>query len=267
MKKAMDATIDRYCLLVENGNEDEAIRLVEEFDKANPKRTFVSLRFEIYGTNALKIAAGNGAAKVVKFLAERAAMTAPLDAAWLDGALFFAKGAATVDALIAAGGKVNALNSFGRTPLHAAAKTDRFDVVDALVRHGADLEAVDGLARTAAMTAAAWGGAGALGALARLGAHLTCADESGFDALSLALNSGRNEVNESKASACITVLLDAGIDPRAPTSRGEMPLDLAKRSHWNSIVALLEKKCLELNRPGRGNPAPKGYSTARRPLL
>lgn len=267
MNDAMDAMIDHYCMLVENGNFEQAIRLVEDFDEENSEGSFVNLHFDIYGTNALNVAANNGAVALVKFLAERATMNGPDDTVRLDEVLFFAKDAATVDVLVAAGGNVNALNDRGRTPLHLATRMDRIDVLEALARNGADLDARDISGRTAAMTAAEWGQAGALDALARHGANLTGADDDGFDALSLALKSAVNRRDESKSKACVSVLLDAGIDPRVPTSRGEMPLDLVRASRGYSIVALLETKCLELNEQGRGGPARKGYAAARSHVL
>ncbi len=258
MKDAMEATIDRYCLLVENGNIEEAIRLVEEFDEANPGRRFVSLDFEIHDTNALNVAADKGAVGLVNFLVERAALTAPLDTVWLDGALFFAKDAATVDVLVAAGGNVNALSYCGRMPLHAAARMDRVDVIEALVRRGADIEAVNFLGRTAVMTAILTGRPNALRTLIKLGADIEKTDAHGCNVHFHALSAVILGNDEFLMKDCLSVIIERGIDPRIPFPGGETPVSFATEfGAPSSVTALLEKHCFELDQRERVGGAQK----------
>ena len=253
MKKTMNATIDRYCLLVENGKVEEAIRLVEEFDKANGVGSFATVRFEIYDTNALNVAANNGAAGLVKFLAERS----PIDTAWLDGALFFAKDAATVDVLVAAGANVNTFSYCVRTPLHEAARTDRVDVIEALVRSGADIEAENLLGRTAAMTAIITGRLNALKTLIKLGADIRKTDAYGNNVLFLALCEVGMGNDEFLMKGCLSVIIELGIDPRIPFPGGETPISLATETRIPWVIAFLEKHCFELDQRERMGGAQK----------
>ncbi len=93
--------------------------------------------------------------------------------------------AALVAGLLAAGARVDAVNTDGSQPLWLACVSDNPDIVTAIIKAGADLNHKNANGSTALMYAASAGKANALGVLLESGADLAY-ENDGFTALDMA---------------------------------------------------------------------------------
>ncbi len=103
--------------------------------------------------------------------------------------LFFAvqyKRLDAMEALVAHGADVNAVDRTGMTPLHAAAMYGRREAAEWLLAHGADAGAADQFGDTPLHTAAIFGQGGVVKALRSAGVSLTAENADGRTPLMLA---------------------------------------------------------------------------------
>ncbi len=144
--------------------------------------------------------------------------------------LHYAASATVAELLIANGADVNAVNTEGKTPLHAALFRGNKELLDCLVNRGAKLDAF---------------GMAALGHADDLGKYLkdnplpVMKDKNFPSALHLAAQFGQND--------CLAVLLDKGADLEGKTSDGRTPLHLAAEHGHKATVEFLLKKGADLN--------------------
>jgi hypothetical protein len=124
--------------------------------------------------------------------------------------------AATVAALLAAGGDAGAPDADGMTPLHWAALNGQFDVVRALLAAGADPQAQDALGRTPLHYAALSDNTDVLDALRSAGADVGAVDQRGETALHLAA--------ERVKPQAMRWLIAAGANVNARNVDGQTPL-------------------------------------------
>jgi ankyrin repeat protein len=178
--------------------------------------------------------------------------------------------AAAVDAALRAGGRVDARDGHGRTPLHVAAHAGRHDAMRALVRAGADPNALEqdrydivtiaavandvptlrealalgGSARnvtsrydgTALIAAAHLGHADVVRLLIGAGAPLDHVNNLGWTALieSIVLGDGG-----ARHTDTLRALVEAGADVNLADRGGTSPLALARSRGYDAMSAIL----------------------------
>jgi ankyrin repeat protein len=108
-----------------------------------------------------------------------------------------------IEALIAAGAKVEATNDHGVTPLHEAAEHGHAAAIEALIAAGANVDALDSSGGAPLHRAASDDRVDAITALLEKGAILRARDQRGFTPLHTAANDG--------APAAAALLIDRGI--------------------------------------------------------
>jgi ankyrin repeat protein len=120
------------------------------------------------------------------------------------------------DALLRAGGRADATNRYGVTPLSLAALNGNPDIIRRLLDAGVDPNAVDPAGETALMTAARTGVPAAMRVLLDRGARVDARDpEFQQTALMLAVRAGH--------TAAVELLLKAGASVNAQTRTGPLP--------------------------------------------
>ena len=126
--------------------------------------------------------------------------------------------AVQVDRCIAAGANIEALDKYGATPLHYAARYGTSEIVAALLDAGADPKARDKWGQTPMHRAARYATPATVAALVAAGADPNARDEDGRTPLQVAVEYGTPEI--------VAALLDAGAKPSDWRVRTETsPLD------------------------------------------
>ncbi|XP_072105570.1 serine/threonine-protein phosphatase 6 regulatory ankyrin repeat subunit C-like [Mobula birostris] len=145
---------------------------------------------------------------------------------------------------------VNSQDAKGRTPLHAAAFSNRLHCLLLLLSHGAQVNAVDQAGRTPLMFAAQNGHCKIVEILLqRAGADLTLHDVNKNTALHLACSKG----HEMCALLILGQICDTGLI-NATNSTLQMPLHIAARNGMSSVVqALLNRGATVLAVDGEGH--------------
>jgi len=123
-----------------------------------------------------------------------------------------------------AGENINAVDKYGGTPLHTAARWNLDTIVDFLLRHGAGVDTPKSAAgRTALMvTYAYYGGIKVCSILIAKGANVNAQATNGTTALMLAATNAKADVVE--------LLLQHGADKKLKDSKGKTALDYAKQA-------------------------------------
>ncbi|MPC70191.1 Inversin [Portunus trituberculatus] len=148
--------------------------------------------------------------------------------------LLFPRGVSAIAAhLMKRVAQVDAVDSYGATPLHYAAKHNHADIVELLVRwpRVKDIPTLDG--HTSLMWAAAQGADSALTVMVRHGVLLTQADPRGCTALHIAAEAGH--------VSTVRVLLRLQAPPDACANDGRTPVHYAARAGHTQIVKVLAK--------------------------
>ena len=134
--------------------------------------------------------------------------------------------------LIDAGADIDAKAGKGRTPLHWACEVGELDIVEMLVEAGADVCVVDDDGYTCLIVAASFGHAETVRYLVGLReVDVNHSNTEGFTPLHLAVS--------QKYSAVSKLLIDAGADIEAQTSRRSTPLHWACEGGELDIVEML----------------------------
>lgn len=135
--------------------------------------------------------------------------------------------------LISNGGKVNAHDETGQTPLHYACHRGGSFIVATLLSHGADIHANDKYGRTPLLMAASRNNYEAIALLLGNQAYPSCAAANGNTPLHVAA-----EVNGEES---VKLLLKHRADPNAKNAKRETPLAVAaKLGHANIVSFLLD---------------------------
>jgi ankyrin repeat protein len=143
---------------------------------------------------------------------------------------------AAVNALIAQGADVNALDPNGDAPLVMAAYGGHTDIVRALLAAGADVAAVDPGMKATALHAAAYAGR-TEAAKVLIAYHIDIdkqGPQNGYTALHDAI--WQNNIDTAK------VLIEAGANLHLTSHEGETPLQFAKSHRRTEIAQLIERK-------------------------
>lgn len=134
--------------------------------------------------------------------------------------------------MIAYGADVNASDSTGYTPLHAAATDNEPGAIDALVEAGANVEALEKESRTPLHHASQWDAPEAIIALLRHGADKNKVDISGLSPLHIAVVNGSCSASEA--------LLAAGADTKAIAPCNEHSMSLIEVAACQGHVGVLK---------------------------
>jgi ankyrin repeat protein len=165
---------------------------------------------------------------------------------------------AKVEALIAAGAKVDE-KGFTGTPLHTAAAKGFADMVKVLLDAGANVEA-EGMGKARPLHIAARRNEAAIvGLLLAHGAKVDPRDSEGMTPLLIAALSGSVDV--------ALLLLDAGADPTAADTHWHAtPLEYAALTGHKAVVTALLGKGLDINAPaGETGQTPLFFMLYRNP--
>lgn len=133
--------------------------------------------------------------------------------------------------LAAKPGDASVPDSWGRSPLHWAAMTDRRDFMQMLLDKGAEVDARDHQDRTPLFSACAFGVPTAARLLLLLGADKDSCCRRGLTPLHGAAAGGHFEI--------VKILIQAGADTRRRTAVGASPRHVAERQGHMDIVKLL----------------------------
>lgn len=138
---------DRLGIAVSSGRVEEVRALLEKGADINARA---------YGRPPLMVATGSGNVEMVKLLLENGADTEGTDQFFNKTALIEAaelNGVAVARVLLEKGAKIEAKDSYGCTPLIAAIRDKKTEMVKFLLEKGADVEAKDNYGGTAMATA------------------------------------------------------------------------------------------------------------------
>ncbi|MCB9706195.1 MAG: ankyrin repeat domain-containing protein [Myxococcales bacterium] len=198
----------------------------------------------------------------------------------------FAGHRACVDALIAAGAPLDAVNVQGRSALHLAADQGHGEVVAALCAAGAALDGQDFHGHTPLHLAAWQDHQGALAALCAAGAALERRDVNGDTPLAVAATEPVPAIIRALLAAgaaieatndhgqtpivraamegqaeIVGILLEAGADPQVRDRNGYRAREWAEAQGFDAVLVALESTASERGRP---RPRPRGRGTSRR---
>lgn len=159
---------------------------------------------------------------------------------------------AEVQALIAGGADLDAVDGKGKTALMESARTGKADVVRALIAAGASLDLQDRDGWTAAMRAVMARQAETLDLLVAAGADLGLENEKGENALHVAVGYGTGNVRPE----IVVTLARGGLSPDGTAVRGQPALLYAIDSLQDKLVAGLLKAGADPNAVDeKGRPA------------
>ena len=159
-----------------------------------------------------------------------------------------------VNALVAAGADVDARDSEGKTPLHAAWTNGRA-VIQALRRLGADPLARDGRGRVADPVSCANWNTAAFARLALLSEHKLCL-ELGEDvnARDSDGNTPLHLAAETVNPSAVRFLLEAGADLNAANNLGATPLHIAVNNEGVQFLVMVREEGADISFPSSITP-------------
>ena len=192
------------------------------------------------GGTALTHAARSGDVAVIKLLVAQWRRRGTADGCRFDAAVRRAESdrPQAVQALIAAGAKVNVAGRGGVTPLSAAAYNGRLKIVDVLLTHGADANQRDNTGKTPLLYAAARGFKSVVDRLLATGIDVNAAYGNDLTVLMWAAGHA-DDVPVDDGVTLVTALLDKGAKIDAVDDRGRTALMTAAERGHDEIVALL----------------------------
>lgn len=174
-------------------------------------------------------------------------------------ALMYAAGwadAATVKSLLDAGARIDARSEDQWTPLMMAASRGSLESLDALIAAGANMEFKNRWGQTALICAASVADGAKVRKLIH-GSPLNATDASGMTALNVAAGG----VEDS--SSVVSILLEAGADPRIGDSDGVTPLMRAADRGDTARVAMLVKAGAPLDAKDHAGRTAMDWAIAR----
>lgn len=126
-----------------------------------------------------------------------------------------------VDWLIGEGADINAMDEFGCTPLHDAARNKKVDTIGILLKYGAQINARDHNGNTPLYTAIRRNAnSKAIGALLQNNADVNIANNMGQTPIFVAVSRGHIET--------VKKLIESGADVNVVDAAGETPLTIAR---------------------------------------
>ena len=131
---------------------------------------------------------------------------------------------AVVQYLVSRGARIDTRNNKGKTSLHLASESDRFDIVEYLVSKGAQLNIQDNQGRTPLHLAAWMSRFHIVKHLVSKGAKIDIQDHEGKTALYLAAELNAYDVVEYNGIAIVKYLVSEGADLNAKNKNGQIPL-------------------------------------------
>ena len=138
-----------------------------------------------------------------------------------------------INKLIKEGADVNAIDTYGRTPLYLAATCEfNADVIKALINAGANVNATNNAGQTPLLVAARNRSLDVIKALIDAGADVNATDNAGKTPLHYAACCNNADV--------IKILINAGADVNAKNNAGQIPLHIAANyRNLDAIKALI----------------------------
>lgn len=142
--------------------------------------------------------------------------------------------------LIDAGADVNRNDCKGNTALLISSQQVHGDIVKLLINSGADVNIPDETGNTALMMASEQGNENMIDVLLKSGADVNTVGSDDTTALSIAISVNRGR--------CVDILVEAGANVNIGNDRGETPLMFAAHKGDISLIRLLLKSGVEINR-------------------
>jgi uncharacterized protein len=140
-----------------------------------------------------------------------------------------------VNKLMGAGAKPDHSTDYGKTPLMAAAKWGRVEIVKTLLDEGVAINAADTAGRTALMESVGLAkDTKVISLLAARGADINAVDKDGNTALTLAVASDQNNVG------VVGGILELGADANVKNSKGMTALEIAASLGRTEMVARID---------------------------
>lgn len=242
---------------VAEGDFDEVERLIHRGDNVNAPLKCLPCDVVEYGSTPLHLAAWQGETKIMDLLITAGAGVNRANPA---GITPLHRAAAHLDALkllLDHQADVHALDHFGCSALHWAARTNSPDCIDLLVQRGLSVHQRDGQGRTPLHDAARFGAVDAIHRLIAHGADPNAADQLGLTPLHLAVQAGHREA--------VDALLKSHADPNAADHLGMTPLQLALHLHERSIVQRLRAAGTDSETPIQlDNPSAQSIAAPQR---
>jgi ankyrin repeat protein len=188
------------------------------------------------GLTPLAVACQAGNWRLARFMLERGARPEPEGGTpvLLAAAATEEDDPAGVQLLLKHKARADARDARRRSALHEAARAGHVAVVDALLGAGGNIEARDLDGTTPWLAAAAQAQGAALEHLLRAGPDIRAVDGNGRNALHLAAASAR------VGAALVRRLIELGVDPAVPDNGGRRAVDVAAAAGRWAVVAALD---------------------------
>jgi pectate lyase len=149
-----------------------------------------------------------------------------------------------IELLLTKGADINAVNSYGDTPLQYAAWSDRKDVIQLLLQKGATIANIH--------IASYMGDLEKIEAFIKEGVDINVLDGHGYASLHYAVQNSQKEA--------IELLLAKGADVNVKDWPGQTPLDIAISQNRKDIVELLISKGADVNTTNAAGDTPLHYT-------